>query len=114
MDEPFASVDAQTRADLEDLTMKVQREFGMTVIIVTHDVDEAVYMSNKVIVLGGAPASVTATRSSGTSGFARPTEHKEFGALRITADGCTPAHSSGPRRSGRIGGMTRIDREAHR
>lgn len=61
MDEPFASVDAQTRADLEDLTMKVQREFGMTVIIVTHDVDEAVYMSNKVIVLGGAPASVTAT-----------------------------------------------------
>jgi NitT/TauT family transport system ATP-binding protein len=61
MDEPFASVDAQTRADLEDLTMKVQREFGMTVVIVTHDVDEAVYMSNKVIVLGGAPASVTAT-----------------------------------------------------
>lgn len=61
MDEPFASVDAQTRADLEDLTMKVQRQFGMTVIIVTHDVDEAVYMSNKVIVLGGAPASVTAT-----------------------------------------------------
>ncbi|MCJ0979647.1 ABC transporter ATP-binding protein [Rhodococcus sp. ARC_M12] len=61
MDEPFASVDAQTRADLEDLTMKVQREFGMTVIIVTHDVDEAVYMSNKVIVLGGSPASVTAT-----------------------------------------------------
>ncbi|CNE87674.1 ABC transporter-like protein [Mycobacterium tuberculosis] len=58
MDEPFASVDAQTRADLEDLVLSLKKEYAMTVISVTHDIDEAVYMSDRVIVLGGAPASV--------------------------------------------------------
>lgn len=59
MDEPFASVDAQTRADLEDLTLRLQREFSMTVVLVTHDIDEAVYLADRVIVLSGAPTSVT-------------------------------------------------------
>ncbi|HLT61740.1 MAG TPA: ABC transporter ATP-binding protein, partial [Microlunatus sp.] len=44
MDEPFASVDAQTRADLEDLLLRVRQETRMTVLFVTHDVDEAVYL----------------------------------------------------------------------
>lgn len=59
MDEPFASVDAQTRSDLEDLTLRLQREFGMTVVVVTHDIDEAVYLADRVIVLSGAPTGVT-------------------------------------------------------
>ncbi|WP_233197177.1 ABC transporter ATP-binding protein [Cryobacterium sp. N21] len=58
MDEPFASVDAQTRAELEDLLLSLQRELGITVILVTHDVDEAVYLSDRVVVLGGWPAEV--------------------------------------------------------
>ena len=58
MDEPFASVDAQTRSELEDLVLKLRKEFGITVISVTHDIDEAVYMSDRVIVLSGQPASV--------------------------------------------------------
>lgn len=58
MDEPFASVDAQTRSELEDLVLKLRREFGITVISVTHDIDEAVYMSDRVIVLSGQPTSV--------------------------------------------------------
>jgi NitT/TauT family transport system ATP-binding protein len=58
MDEPFASVDAQTRADLEDLLLQLQRELGITVLLVTHDVDEAVYLSDRVVVLGGHPATV--------------------------------------------------------
>jgi NitT/TauT family transport system ATP-binding protein len=58
MDEPFASVDAQTRADLEDLTRSVRDRFGMTVILVTHDIDEAVYVGEEVVVLSGAPARV--------------------------------------------------------
>jgi NitT/TauT family transport system ATP-binding protein len=58
MDEPFASVDAQTRADLEDLTRSVRDRFGMTVILVTHDIDEAVYVSDEVVVISGAPARV--------------------------------------------------------
>jgi NitT/TauT family transport system ATP-binding protein len=58
MDEPFASVDAQTRADLEDLTRSVRGRFGMTVILVTHDIDEAVYVGDEVVVLSGSPARV--------------------------------------------------------
>jgi NitT/TauT family transport system ATP-binding protein len=58
MDEPFASVDAQTRADLEDLILRVRSDYGMTVIVVTHDIDEAVYMSDRVVALGGSPTGV--------------------------------------------------------
>ncbi|MGA1146750.1 MAG: ABC transporter ATP-binding protein [Candidatus Nanopelagicales bacterium] len=58
MDEPFASVDAQTRFDLEDLVLKVRRDFGITTLMVTHDIDEAVYLSDEVVVLYGKPASV--------------------------------------------------------
>ena len=58
MDEPFASVDAQTRADLEDLILGVRDEFGVTVVLVTHDIDEAVYLGDEVVVLGGAPTGV--------------------------------------------------------
>lgn len=61
MDEPFASVDAQTRADLEDLMLRVRDEFGMTIVLVTHDLDEAVYLGDEVIVLSGTPTRVRAT-----------------------------------------------------
>jgi NitT/TauT family transport system ATP-binding protein len=58
MDEPFASVDAQTRSDLEDLVLRVRDTFGMTVLLVTHDIDESVYLADRVIVMGGSPTSV--------------------------------------------------------
>ncbi len=58
MDEPFASVDAQTRAELEDLILGVRDEFGVTVILVTHDIDEAVYLGDEVAVLSGSPTRV--------------------------------------------------------
>ncbi len=58
MDEPFASVDAQTRADLEDLTLKVRDDFGITVLLVTHDIDEAVYVSDRVVVLTKNPCTI--------------------------------------------------------
>ena len=58
MDEPFASVDAQTRGDLEDLVLQVQAEYGITILFVTHDIDEAVYMADRVIVLTHAPTTV--------------------------------------------------------
>ena len=60
MDEPFASVDAQTRADLEDLVRRLQRDLELTVILVTHDIDESVYLSDRVIALAGKPAHVSA------------------------------------------------------
>jgi NitT/TauT family transport system ATP-binding protein len=58
MDEPFASVDAQTRADLEDLILQVRREYGVTVVFVTHDIDESVYLGDRIVVLTPAPTSV--------------------------------------------------------
>ncbi|WP_158882070.1 ABC transporter ATP-binding protein [Amycolatopsis anabasis] len=60
MDEPFASVDAQTRFELEDLLRRVQREQGSTVLLVTHDIDESVYLGDRVLVLSKSPASIVA------------------------------------------------------
>jgi NitT/TauT family transport system ATP-binding protein len=58
MDEPFASVDAQTRGDLEDLVLQVQERFGVTILFVTHDIDESVYLADRVIVLTHSPTEV--------------------------------------------------------
>ncbi len=58
MDEPFASVDAQTRAELEDLILRVRTDFGVTVVLVTHDIDEAVYLADRVVVLSQRPTVV--------------------------------------------------------
>ena len=60
MDEPFASVDAQTRADLEDLVAAVRDQFEITIVLVTHDIDESVYLSDRVIVLSRPPSTVLA------------------------------------------------------
>ncbi|MFI9604570.1 MULTISPECIES: ABC transporter ATP-binding protein [Streptomyces] len=65
MDEPFASVDAQTRADLEDLVLGLRRDYSSSVVLVTHDVDEAVYLGDRVVVLGGAPALVRRVEDTG-------------------------------------------------
>jgi len=58
MDEPFAAVDAQTRADLEDLVRTLHRERGMSILFVTHDIDESVYLSDRIVVLTHAPTVV--------------------------------------------------------
>ncbi len=58
MDEPFASVDAQTRFDLEDLVIDLREKLGVTIMLVTHDVDEAIYLADKVIVIANKPATV--------------------------------------------------------
>ncbi|MFC0863059.1 ABC transporter ATP-binding protein [Sphaerimonospora cavernae] len=60
MDEPFGSVDAQTREDLEDLVLRVCAHHGMTILLITHDIDESVYVGDRVIVLTRSPARVTA------------------------------------------------------
>ena len=61
MDEPYASVDAQTRADLEDLLLDIQARLGITVLVVTHDIDESVYLADHVIVLSKPPSIVAET-----------------------------------------------------
>lgn len=58
MDEPFAAVDAQTRADLEDLVRRLHLDRGMSILFVTHDIDESVYLGERVVVLSKSPTWV--------------------------------------------------------
>ncbi|MAZ83156.1 MAG: ABC transporter [Hoeflea sp.] len=58
LDEPFASVDAQTRIDLQDLVMDICERMSLSALLVTHDIDEAVFMADKVVVLSTRPATV--------------------------------------------------------
>lgn len=59
MDEPFSAVDALTRAQLQDLVLDIWREAGLTIVFVTHDVDEAVYLSDRVVTLGRDTEGIT-------------------------------------------------------
>ncbi|MCR9545484.1 ABC transporter ATP-binding protein [Vibrio antiquarius] len=57
MDEPFGALDALTRAHLQDALMKIQTELNNTVIMITHDVDEAVLLSDKIVMMTNGPAA---------------------------------------------------------
>lgn len=90
MDEPYASVDAQTRADLEDLLMTIQTRLGITVLVVTHDIDESVYLADQIVVLSKPPSVVAEVIEVG---LARPRDHlrtktsKEFIDIRARVTG---------------------------
>lgn len=58
MDEPFAAVDAQTRAELEDLVLALWQRLGVTILFVTHDIDESIYLGQRVLVLSSSPTTV--------------------------------------------------------
>lgn len=58
MDEPFGALDAMTKAHHQDELSKLQQVLNSTIIFVTHDIDEAVYLSDRVLVLSGSPARV--------------------------------------------------------
>ncbi len=58
MDEPFSALDAMTRAELQDLLLQLWREFGLTILFVTHDLDEALYLAQRVILLSASPGTV--------------------------------------------------------
>lgn len=58
MDEPFASVDAQTRSSLEDLTLALRQDSDIAILLVTHDIDEAVYMADRLVQLTPRPTVV--------------------------------------------------------
>jgi NitT/TauT family transport system ATP-binding protein len=56
LDEPFSALDAITRHGLQDEMLRLWRETGTTIVFVTHDLDEAVYLADRVVLLGGKPA----------------------------------------------------------
>jgi len=57
MDEPFGALDALTRAHLQDSVMEIQKDLNSTIILITHDVDEAVLMSDKIVMMSNGPAA---------------------------------------------------------
>ncbi|AWK87071.1 ABC transporter ATP-binding protein [Azospirillum thermophilum] len=58
MDEPFGALDAITRNGLQDELRRIHRETGKTILFVTHDLEEAVRLADRIVVLGGAPARI--------------------------------------------------------
>ncbi len=57
MDEPFGALDALTRAHLQDSVMEIQEKLGNTIIMITHDVDEAVLLSDRIVMMTNGPAA---------------------------------------------------------
>jgi len=60
MDEPFSALDSFTRDGLQDEVQRIQQTTAKTVVFVTHDIDEAVYLADRVVVLAGAPGRIAA------------------------------------------------------
>lgn len=58
MDEPFGALDAITRTALQDELLHIWKETGKSILFVTHDIEEAVYLGDRVLLLGGAPARI--------------------------------------------------------
>ena len=81
MDEPFASVDAQTRGDLEDLVLRVREQYGITILFVTHDIDESVYLSDRIVVLTHSPTTVREILPRRDPVPARPDRHEGAAGL---------------------------------
>ena len=98
LDEPFSALDYETRLMLEDDVMSLRDERGMSVVLVTHDIEEAIAMSDRVVVLAGRPARVSqdiaiGLTTNGRRDAIRAREAPEFrayhariwGALKSTA-----------------------------
>jgi ABC-type nitrate/sulfonate/bicarbonate transport system ATPase subunit len=64
MDEPFGALDAMTKATLQDEVLRVQQETAATIVFITHDLDEAIYLPDRVLVLAGTPGRVTFQRAT--------------------------------------------------
>jgi len=60
MDEPFGALDAQTRAMMQENLLQIWGEFGITVIFVTHDIDEAVFLADRIVVMSASPGKIIA------------------------------------------------------
>ncbi len=67
LDEPFSSVDALTRMDLHELVLRLWKERSFTAVLVTHDVDEAIFLSDRIAVLSSRPSQIVETIPTGLS-----------------------------------------------
>jgi sulfonate transport system ATP-binding protein len=81
LDEPFAALDALTRLRMQELLLQLWRHHAQTVVLVTHDIDETLYLADRIIILGESPARIVATHSV-TLPRPRDRSHPTIGRLR--------------------------------
>ena len=60
LDEPFGALDVITRGEMQDWLLSMRKRMNRTVVLVTHDMDEAIYLSDRILILGGSPSRVGA------------------------------------------------------
>jgi ABC-type nitrate/sulfonate/bicarbonate transport system ATPase subunit len=70
MDEPFAALDAPTREDLQNLTIELQHEENLTLIVVTHNIEDAAFLGRKIMILGPPPHTRSAIVDNPSAGEA--------------------------------------------
>lgn len=81
LDEPFGALDVISRGDMQDWLISMRGELGRTALLVTHDIDEAIYLSDRILILGGSPAAVTREVAVDQQGKSRAWLYQQ-GALR--------------------------------
>jgi len=83
MDEPFSSLDAITRADLQKLTVELCDEQSLTLIIVTHAIEEAAILGHKILLLGAPPNITPLIIENPNAGTAGCRDSNEYNALCV-------------------------------
>jgi len=78
MDEPFSSLDAVTREDLQNLTLSLCAEKKLTLVVVTHSIEEAVVLGKKILLLDTAPAQTAKVFENPTAGTEGHQESKDY------------------------------------
>ena len=92
MDEPFSALDAMMRVELQDLLLNLWDELELTILFVTHDLDEALYLAQRVIVLSASPGRIAEVveRAAGLS--AQPGRDPQRSAVSAIARAVVPRH----------------------
>ena len=83
LDEPLGALDAFTRMNIQDEILRIKKEKNMTMIMVTHDVDEAIYLSDKIVVMAPRPGRVT---SIVDVDLPRPRDRSDYDFLKYHAE----------------------------
>lgn len=89
LDEPFSAVDAFTRMKLQDLLLALAAHHGIALLLVTHDVDEALYLGDRVLVMGSRPGRVLETLEVP---LARPRDRRDPLLAQLHAEALTALH----------------------
>ena len=91
LDEPFSAVDAFTRMKLQDLLRQIARQHGITLLLVTHDIDEALYLSDRVFIMGANPGIV---RDVLEVPLAKPRDRRDESLARLKSQVLTELYAA--------------------